>query len=76
MSKHIKFNKVKLNKTTQSEGFIGALLGKSADPLTIIVLSLMKNVFAPLPTIPSPPAINGAIQKKKCVEVEQQQQVE
>ena len=66
---------MKLNKTTQSEGFIGALLGKSADPLIIIVLSLMKNVFALLPTIPSLPAINSGIQKK-CVEVEQQQQVE
>ena len=53
-----------MSKTTQSGGFLGALLGKFASPFKKVAVSLAENVLAPLASIASASAIDGAIQRK------------
>ena len=48
MSSDKKLNKTKLSKIIQSGEYLGALLGKYADPLIKVASPLAKNVAAPL----------------------------
>ena len=54
-------SKSQFSKMIQSGGILGALSGKFARPLIIL---LAKNVPAPLATMAPASAIDGAIQKK------------
>ena len=56
----IKFSKAQIKKLIQSGGFLGKLLSKLAGPL----MSLAKNVLAPLGLTAAMSAIDGSIQKK------------
>ena len=67
MSTHINLSKLQLSKMIQSGGIPGALLGKLARPLIIL---LAKNVPAPLATMASVSAIDGAIKKKNKKKLE------
>ena len=60
----IKLSKVQIKKLIQSEGFLGKLLSKLADPLMKVALPLAKNVLAPLGLTAAMSAIDGSIQKK------------
>ena len=60
----IKLNKAQMKKIIQSVGFLGKLLSKLAGPLMKVVLSLVKNVLAPLGLTAAMSAIDGSIQKK------------
>ena len=60
----IKLSKVHIKKLIQSEGFLGKLLSKLADPLMKVALPLAKNVLAPLGLTAAMSAIDGSIQKK------------
>ena len=51
-------------KTIQSDGFIGALLGKLAGPLIKVAAPSAKYVLAPFATMASTSARYGAIQRK------------
>ena len=48
MSSDKKLNKAKLSKIIQSGEYLGALLGKYADPLIKVASPLAKNVAVPL----------------------------
>ena len=60
----IKLSNAQLFKIIESGGFLGTLLGKLAGPLMKFDVLLAKNVLAPLATMASATAIDGAIQKK------------
>ena len=60
----IKLSKTQLSKMTQSEGFLGNLLGKLAGPLMKVATPLAKNVLAPLGISAAMSAIDGRIKKK------------
>ena len=64
MSTDIKLSKAQLSKIIQSGGFLGALLGKFANPLIRIAVSLAKNVLSPLATMASASAVDVANQRK------------
>ena len=71
MSTNIKLIKAQLSKIIQSVGFLSALSGELADPLMKVGVPLAKNLLAPLATINSASAIDGAIQRwcyawKRC----------
>ena len=51
-------------KTIQSDGFIGALLGKLAGPLIKVAAPLAKYILAPFATMASTSERYGAIQRK------------
>ena len=70
-STDIKLSKTQLSKMIQSGGFLGNLLGKSADPLMKVVMPLAKNVLAPVGLSAAMSAIDGSI-KKRCLVQEQQ----
>ena len=53
-----------MSKVIQSRRFLVALLGKLACPLVKGGVPLAKNFLAPLATMPSACAIDGAIQRK------------
>ena len=55
---------MKLSKMIQSGGFLGNLLGKLADPLMKVAITLAKNVLAPLGLSAAMSAIDGSIKKK------------
>ena len=67
MSTDIKLSNAQLFKIIESGGFLGTLLGKLAGPLMKFDVLLAKNVLAPLATMASATAIDGAIQKKMRV---------
>ena len=56
-----------MSKIIQPEGFRSAFLGKFASPLIKVVITFAKSVLAPLGTITSASAIDGAVQRK-CVD--------
>ena len=60
----IKLSKAQIKKLIQSGGFLGKLLSKLVGPLMKVVLSLAKNVLAPLGLTDAMSAIDGSIQKK------------
>ena len=60
----IKLSKTQLSKMMPSGGFYGNLFGKLAGPLMKVVLSLAKNVLAPLGLSAAMSAIDGSIKKK------------
>ena len=64
MATDIKLSKAQLKKIIQSGGFFGKLLSKLAGPLMKVVMSLAKNVLAPLVLTTAMSAIDGSIQKK------------
>ena len=64
MSTDIKRSKAQLSKIIQSGGFLGALLGKFAGPLMKVGVPSAKSFLAPLATMASASAIDGAIQRK------------
>ena len=66
MSTDMKLSKVKLAKVIQSGRLVGVLLGKLAGPFMEVAAPLAKNVLAPLATMASASAIDGAIQRKMC----------
>ena len=53
--------KAELFKITQSRGFLGALLGKSAGLLMKVTVPLTKNVSTPLENMTLTSDIDGAI---------------
>ena len=53
-----------MSKVIQSRRFLVALLGKLAGPLVKGGVSLAKNFLAPLATMTSACAVDGAIQRK------------
>ena len=59
-----KLSKAQIKKLIQSEGFLGKLLSKLADPLMKVAMPLAKNVLAPLRLTAAMSAIDGSIQKK------------
>ena len=67
MSTDIKLSNAQLFKIIESGGFLGTLLGKLAGPMMKFDVLLAKNVLAPLATMASATAIDGAIQKKMRV---------
>ena len=67
MSRDIKLSKSQLSKISQSGEFLGALLGKLAGPLMKLAAVLSKKVLAPIAAMVSVSAINGGIQRKKCM---------
>ena len=64
----IKLSKAQLSKIIQSVAFLGALLGKLPGPWKKVGVGLAKTktVLAPLATMASTSAIDGAIQRKMC----------
>ena len=67
MSMDIKLSKAQLSKIIQSGRFPGALLGKLVGSLIKkIGVHLAKKSLAPLATMASASAIDGAIQRKMC----------
>ena len=50
-------------KIIQSGGFLGTLLGKCTGPSMGVAVPLAKNILAPITTMKSSSAIDGAIQK-------------
>ena len=64
----IKLSKAQLSKIIQSVAFLGALLGKLSGPWKKVGTGLAKTqtVLAPLATMASTSAIDGAIQRKIC----------
>ena len=65
MPTDIKLSKDQISKIIQSEGFLGSLLSKLADPLMKVAILLAKIVLAPLGITAAAPAIEAGIQKKK-----------
>ena len=65
MSTDLKFSKAQISKIIQSGGFLRSLLSTVAGSLMKIVVSLAKNVFAPLGITAAPSAIDAGIQKKR-----------
>ena len=68
----IKLSKTQLSKMMQSGGFLGNLLGKLAGLLMTLAMPLAKNVLAPLGLSAAMSAIDGSIEKKRCLVQEQQ----
>ena len=64
MATDLKLSKAQIKKIIQSGGFVGKFLSKLAGPLMKVVVSLAKNVLAPLGLTTAMSAINGSIQKK------------
>ena len=64
MSTDIKLPKAQISKIVQSEGFLGSLLSKLADPLMKFAVPLVKNILAPLGITATASAIDAGIQKK------------
>lgn len=58
------FLKNKLSRIIQSGGFLGALLSKFAGPLIKVAVPLAKDILAPVVTMNSVSAIEGAIKRK------------
>ena len=48
MSADLKFSKAQISKIIQSGGYLGSLLSKLAGPLMKVLISLAKDVLAPL----------------------------
>ena len=65
MPTDIKLSKDQISKIIQSEGFLGSLLSKLADPLMKVAILLAKIVLAPLGITAASPTIDAGIQKKK-----------
>ena len=63
MSTDIKLSKAQLSKIIQSGVFLGTFLSKLALPLMRVCASLVKFFLAPLATMVSSSAIDGAIKK-------------
>ena len=59
----VKLSKSQIKKLIQSGVFLGKLLSKLAGPLMKVVMSLAKNVLAPLGLTAAMSAIDGSIQK-------------
>ena len=60
----IKLSKAQLLTIIQSGKFLGAFLGKLVGPLMKVGVPLVKKKVAPLATMASASAIDGAIQRK------------
>ena len=65
MSTDLKLSKAQISKIIQSGGFLRSLLSTVAGSLMKIVVSLAKNVFAPLGITAAASAIDAGIQKKR-----------
>ena len=72
MSTDIKLSKAQISKIIQSVESLGALLGKLAGPLMEVAVPLGKNILASLGLTAAMSAIDGAVQKKKYMVLEQQ----
>ena len=64
MQTNIKFSIAQISKIIQSRGFLGSLLSKLEGPLMKVVVSLAKNILAPLEITVAASAIDAGIQKK------------
>ena len=64
MSTDLKLSKAQISKISQSGGFLGSFLSKLAGPLMKVVISLGKNVLAPLGITAAASAIDTGIKKK------------
>ena len=64
MSTDIKLSKNQISKIMRSEGFLGSLLSKLADPLLKVAVPFAKNILAPLGITAATSAIDAGIQKK------------
>ena len=63
MSTDIKLSKAQVSKIIESEGFLGSLLSKIADPLMKVAVPIGKTILAPLGITAAAAAINAGIQK-------------
>ena len=63
MSVDIKLFKAQISKAIQSEGFLGWLLSKLADPLMKVAVPLVKSILAPLEITAAASAIDTGTQK-------------
>ena len=63
MSVDIKLSKAQISKAIQSEGFLGWLLSKLADPLMKVAVPLVKSILAPLEITAAASAIDTGTQK-------------
>ena len=63
ISTDLKISKAQISKVTQSEGFLGSLLSKLADPLMKVAIPLAKKVLALLGITAAASAIDAGIQK-------------
>ena len=59
MSTDLKLSKAQISKIIQSEGCLGSLLSKLADPLMKIAIPLAKNVLVPLEITAATSAIDA-----------------
>ena len=64
MSTDVKLSKIQISKIIQSERFLGSLLGKTANPLIKVAVTLAKNILASLRIAAAASAIDAGIQKK------------
>ena len=64
MQTNIKLSIAQISKIIQSRGFLGSLLSKLEGPLMKVVVSLAKNILAPLEITVAASAIDAGIQKK------------
>ena len=64
MSTDLKLSKAQISKIIQSGGFLGLLLSKLSGPLMKVVISLAKNILAPLGITAAASAIDVGIQNK------------
>ena len=64
MSTDIKLSKNQISKIMRSEGFLGSLLSKLADPLLKVAVALEKNILAPLGITVAASTIDAGIHKK------------
>ena len=64
MSTDVKLSKIQMSKIIQSGRFLGSLLGKTANPLTKVAVTLAKNILASLRIAAAASAIDAGIQKK------------
>ena len=64
MSTDVKLSKIQMSKIIQSGRLLGSLLGKTANPLIKVAVTLAKNILASLRIAAAASAIDAGIQKK------------
>ena len=64
MSTDVRLSKIQISKIIQSGRFLGSLLGKTANPLIKVAVTLAKNILASLRIAAATSAIDAGIQKK------------
>ena len=74
MSADIKLSKAQINKIIKSGGALGSILARFLPKLIKPAISLGKNIPSPLGlSAAAMSATDAAIQKKKCMDLEQKQ---